>query len=176
MGCAVQLYQNSQRQNLWAANLIDGWYLQTSPEHYRCHIIHVKQTKSERVSDTVFFKMKYITYPTLTQADIITKALNDLTNALKDKNNDEGVRQLEALKQLDAILNNVPEPVTQIVNTQPTPRRVTFDETANAPAEIEGRETIPLPRLIERPQHQKPGPIHAVIIENPSHKGQLQGC
>ena len=56
-----------------------------SPEHYQCHVIYVKQTKSERVSDTVIFKTKYITQPTLTQADVISKALNDLTHALKEK-------------------------------------------------------------------------------------------
>ena len=83
MGCAVQLFQNSEKRTSWGANAIDGWYLQTSPEHYRCHVIYVKQTKSERVSDTVFFKAKYITEPTLTPADVITKALNDLTQALK---------------------------------------------------------------------------------------------
>ncbi len=43
----------------------------TSPEHYQCHVIYVKQTKRERVSDTVFFKTKYITQPTMTQGDII---------------------------------------------------------------------------------------------------------
>jgi hypothetical protein len=149
MGCAVQIYQNSQRQKSWAANAINGWYLQTSPEHYRCHIIHVKQAKSERVSDTVFFKTKYITQPTSTPADIITKALNDLTKALKGKNNDESVGQLEALKQLNAILNNVPKPVPQQVNTRPTQCQVTFDKAANAPAVVEVRETIPTPRVME---------------------------
>jgi hypothetical protein len=79
----VQIHQGSERRASWAANAIDGWYLQTSPEHYRCHVIYVKQTKNERVSDTVFFKTKYITQPTLTRADIITKALNDLTQAIK---------------------------------------------------------------------------------------------
>jgi hypothetical protein len=44
-------------------------------------------TKSENVSDTVFFKTKYITQPTMTPADIIIKALNDLRQALKGKNN-----------------------------------------------------------------------------------------
>ncbi len=48
-------------------------------------MIYVKQTKRERVSDTVFFKTKYITQLTMTPADIITKALNDLTQALKGK-------------------------------------------------------------------------------------------
>jgi hypothetical protein len=37
------------------------------------------------VSGTVFFKTKYITQPTMTPADTIIKALNDLTQALKKK-------------------------------------------------------------------------------------------
>ncbi len=68
-----------------ADNSIDGWYLQTSPEHYQSYVIYVKQTKIKRVSDTVYFKTKYITQPTLTPADVIIKALNDLTQALKGK-------------------------------------------------------------------------------------------
>jgi len=62
------------------------------------------------VSDTIFFKTKYITQPTLTQADVITKALNDLTQALKGKNNQQGFDQIEALTKLNDILNNAPEP------------------------------------------------------------------
>jgi hypothetical protein len=34
MGCAVQIHKSSERQGTKAANTIDGWYLQTSPEHY----------------------------------------------------------------------------------------------------------------------------------------------
>ncbi len=85
MGCAVQLHQSSTRWASWAEHLIDWWYLQTSPEHYQCHVIYVKQMESEWVSDTVFLKTKYITQPTMTPVDIITKALNDLTHALKRK-------------------------------------------------------------------------------------------
>ncbi len=83
MGCVVQLHQSSKRHATWAANSIHGWYLQTSPKHYQCHVIYMKQTKSERVSDTVIFKTKYITQSTITPADTIIKALNNLTQALK---------------------------------------------------------------------------------------------
>jgi hypothetical protein len=55
--------------------------------------------------------MKYITQPTMTQADVISKALIDLTQALKGKSNQKGLEQIEALKKLDDILNNVPEKV-----------------------------------------------------------------
>jgi hypothetical protein len=54
---------------------IDGWYLFTSPEHYRTHTCHVKATKSERHSETVHFKHKNITNPTITHADKVMQAL-----------------------------------------------------------------------------------------------------
>jgi hypothetical protein len=123
MGCAVQLHQSSERQATWAANLIDGWYLQTSPEHYQCHVIYLNQTKSERVTDTVFFKMKYITQPTITPADTIIKALNNLTQALKGKGNSKGLEQNEALKKLKGILNNTPETAPIPIESPPPDTR-----------------------------------------------------
>ncbi len=51
---------------------------------------HVKSTRSERVSDTVHFKHKNITQPTITPEDTIVKALNDLTQALKERRNTKG--------------------------------------------------------------------------------------
>jgi hypothetical protein len=66
IGCAVQIHECSERRGSWAANAVDRWYLQMSPKHYRCHIFYVKNTRSERVSETVHFKHKYITQLTLT--------------------------------------------------------------------------------------------------------------
>ncbi len=34
IGCAVQIHNFSEQQGTWAANTINGWYSQTSPEHY----------------------------------------------------------------------------------------------------------------------------------------------
>jgi hypothetical protein len=42
MGCTVQLYESIKRRGMWADHSTDGWYLGTSNEHYRCHIIYVK--------------------------------------------------------------------------------------------------------------------------------------
>ena len=173
MGCAVQIHQGSERRASWAANAIDGWYLQTSPEHYRCHVIYVKQTKSERVSDTVFFKTKYITQPTLTRADIVSKALNDLTQAIKGKSNEKGLEQIEALKRLDAILTNEPETIPEITMPLPTEQRVTFAETVNAPMDTETREDTPAPRATVQPQRTRIEPIHAAIIDKQILKASL---
>jgi hypothetical protein len=48
--------------------------------------------KSKRVSDTVFFKTKYSTQPTMTLEDTNIKALNNLTQALKGKKQGKKIR------------------------------------------------------------------------------------
>ncbi len=88
--------------------MIDGWYLGTSQEHYQCHIIHVKKTRSIRISDTVLFKVKYITQPTLTPVDTVIKAINDLTSTLKGARNVQGMQQIDRLKKTDKLLNKIP--------------------------------------------------------------------
>jgi hypothetical protein len=120
MGCAVQLHQSNNRGTMWATNAIDGWHLQLSPEHYQCYVIFVKQTKSESVSDSVFFKTKFLTQPTLSPADVITKAIFDLLQALKGKTNVKSLDQMEELKRLDNLLNNLPGP-TPTVREHATP-------------------------------------------------------
>ncbi len=61
MGCAVQFHIKPNRRKSWGEHASDGWYLKTSPDHYRCHWIFLKATRAKQISDTVFFKHKYIT-------------------------------------------------------------------------------------------------------------------
>ena len=105
VGSAVQMHESRDNRGTWAEQSIDGWYLGTSLKHYQCHIIHVKKTKSEQILDTVFFKHKYITQPTLTPVDTVVKAINDLTHALKGTRNTHGIQQIERLKMIDKLLN-----------------------------------------------------------------------
>jgi hypothetical protein len=37
MGCAVQFNENVSRRKTFGERAADGWYLMTSPEHYRVH-------------------------------------------------------------------------------------------------------------------------------------------
>ncbi len=101
MWCAVQIHKRSEKRGSWAFNSIDGWYLCTSPEHYQSHVLYVKKTRSERISDTVHFKHKYIAQPALTPEDTVVKVLNDLTNTLKQKRNNKGIIEYEALQKID---------------------------------------------------------------------------
>jgi hypothetical protein len=142
LGCAVQLLESNTQRGTWAEHSTDGWYIGTSMEHYRCHKIYVKKTKGERISDTVFFKHKYITQPTVTPVDTIVKALDDLTHALKGRRNVKGKAQIEALEKIDELLNNLLkqlEPERQ----QERQRKVTFDNGTAPPKESRVPTTRP---------------------------------
>lgn len=103
LGCAAQVHNASERRGTWGEHSLDGWYIGTSPEHYRCYTVHIKQTNSERVSDTVLFRHKYITRPFVTPEDRLMKAISDLKHKIQKKNNATGYKQLAALKKLDDI-------------------------------------------------------------------------
>ena len=100
MGCAVQFHIKPSRRRTWGEHSMDGWYIKTSPEHYRCHIVFVKKTQAMRVTDTLFFKHKYITQPEVKPADIIIKAYRDLTSALQGLKNPRDQHQMQAIEQI----------------------------------------------------------------------------
>jgi hypothetical protein len=80
---------------------------------------------SERISDTVFFKHKYITQPTLTPVDTVVRAIDDLTCALKGARNTHGMQQIERLKMIDKLLNKIPSNPTEMLDPStktPIPR------------------------------------------------------
>ena len=65
-----------------AFHLVDGWYLFTSPEHYRTHNCRVKHTKSKCLSDTVQLQHKRITNPSITHMDKVMHALANCVKAI----------------------------------------------------------------------------------------------
>jgi len=180
MGCSVQFHIKPNRRKTWGEHSSNGWYLTTSPDHYRCHYIFVKATRSKRISDTVFFKHKQITQPTLTTEDLIIKAIQDLTNVIRGNNkpgNKPGNNsQIEAIKQLTTALqprnqlplgkasNNAPprvqtdaSPRVQII----APPRVQLNVEANEDIQFDANETpqsiVEPPKLIVKsPTKQTP--------------------
>jgi hypothetical protein len=64
------------------------------------------------------------------------KAINDLTQALKERKNKKGTEQIEALKKIDEVLNKVPTTTTASQSPQTIiteNRQVTFAETSKPP-------------------------------------------
>ena len=55
LGSKVELHLMPDKRKTWDAHTKTGYYLGVSWEHYRCHEVWVQDTKSVRVSQTVFF-------------------------------------------------------------------------------------------------------------------------
>lgn len=141
MGCAVQILNSPERRKSWEERSLDGWYLSTSLEHYRCHRIYVKNTQDERISNTINFKHRYITQPTVTPTDIAIKAIKDLTNLLKVDTKGEN-DEFQALKRLESMVTNKLTGTTKAITsdslktTSPNPEQAprVHANLTNAPA------------------------------------------
>ena len=129
IGYAVQIHEDADKRGSWSPHTVYGWYLGTSPDHYQSHRIHVKGTKTDRIPETVFFKHKYLTNPTVTHADKVVNAARSLCEALDRKKQGMHNNTMESLKKLSDIFlttakssedsgweelakNTPPEPVT----------------------------------------------------------------
>jgi hypothetical protein len=82
MGCEVLMHEKTDKCGTWAYHCVDGWYLNTSPNHYQVHNCHIKTTRAERLSNTVQFKHKTRTNPELPPHDKIMHALANCKAAL----------------------------------------------------------------------------------------------
>jgi len=144
---AVQFHIKPNRRKSWGEHSSNGWYLTTSPDHYRCHFIFIKATRAKRISGTVYFKHKHITQPTLMNKDLVIKAIQDLSNAIKGGKNLGGNTQIEAIKGLTDALHH---PRNQLPFQAHSPRvqiqappRVQFDAPPRVQFKIGGNEEIP---------------------------------
>jgi hypothetical protein len=109
MGCQVQVHEKSDARGTWAFHSIDGWYLSTSPEHYRTHRCHIKSTNCDRLSDTVVFQHKAITHPSLTPADKLMQAVSACAAALKGITAPtKDINDLKALLDITAASSPIP--------------------------------------------------------------------
>ena len=93
LGCEVEMHVMPKNRRTWESHTKTGYYLGTSWNHYRCHEVWIKDTKSSRIGQTVFFKHKYITQPMVTTSDALLRASEDICDALlKTAPNNKKVR------------------------------------------------------------------------------------
>ena len=121
LGCEVQIHEKTDKRGTWAYHCVDGWYLFTSPEHYRVHNCHVKATKKERLTDTIQFKHKHITSPSLSPQDKLMNAIANCKAALLGATHEQSNHELNELK---TIVNNIETKVREEPkqSTEPLPR------------------------------------------------------
>ena len=83
LGVEIQMLENPDKIKIWGVKSKPGYYVGTSLEHYRYYWGWTNNTKKTRGSDTVKFKHKYITNPSITTGDAIVNAAQQLTSALR---------------------------------------------------------------------------------------------
>jgi hypothetical protein len=70
LGCKVEAHVTPTVRETWAPHTAMGYYISNAKEHYRCHQVYITNTKHLRTCETVFFKHKYLTMPTITPVDV----------------------------------------------------------------------------------------------------------
>ena len=153
MGCEAQIHEKTDKRGTWAFHSLDGWYLNTSPEHYRVHNCHIKSTRAERLSDTVQIKHKHITNPTLSHSDKIMNALANCKAALMGEINNESDHSLEELRtivqQAETKLHNQQEPI--VIQEPALPRVDTIQQAPRVEPNATPVPRVPIPPTFNNP-------------------------
>ena len=151
MGCNVQIHEKTDKRGTWVYHSINGWYIRTSPEHYRTQICIAEKTKEPRATDTVQFNHKRITNPTLTHGDKIMKAVADCMKYVRGKG--------MTTKQQVADLIQIMKDTGQFVQNNPEAMEQPIHQNNNAPVQQEQREQR-VPRVqpdtggVDRTEHE----------------------
>ena len=138
LGYTVHIYEDTDKRRTGAPHTVDGWYLGTSPDHYHAHIIQVKSMQSERVSETVFFKHKYLTNPSVSYTDKVIAAAKALHTALVNKRQGNNNPTMQALQSLVKIFvdtaqgnsstsrkEDTDEPASKLMTSPPSKQLIT---------------------------------------------------
>jgi hypothetical protein len=81
----VRMHVIPSKRRTWEVHTKAGYCLGNSWEHYRYHKIWIVDTRSVRVGQTIFFKHKYLTQPSVTPQDAIVGASDNLCGVLRGK-------------------------------------------------------------------------------------------
>ena len=156
VGMEAMIYDHPNKRRTFAQHCSKGYVLSTSTEHYRCWNLWNVKTKSTRVSETVFFKHKYISNPTVTPADAIISAANRMTEALRTHKptgmHEEDIQALARLEQIfqAAAKNNTDVDVTVVDPPSPrVPDRHSREQEQNLLADAITAVQRPAPRVRE---------------------------
>ena len=161
MGCEAQVHEKTDKRGTWAYHSLDGWYLNTSPEHYRVHNCHIKSTKAERLTDTIQFKHKNITNPTLSHSDKLMNVLANCKAALLghlDFKSDSNLKELDTLvKQVERRLNSEIPTAQPVIQPSETNTTQALPRVAEQPTSTNAQPVSqPVPRVanpLQSPQH-----------------------
>ena len=84
LGVEIQMLENPDKRKTWGMRSKPGYYVGASLEHYHYYWGWMNETNKIRGSETVRFKHKYITNPSITSGNAIVNAVQQLNSALQE--------------------------------------------------------------------------------------------
>ena len=106
MGFGVLIHKKTSRRKSWDMRALDEWSIGVSLEHYRCQRVVTKESRAERVSDTVEFRHHRIMTPMMTPEDRVIRSIERLVSVLKGDNLSATEAQMKPIEILQNTLNN----------------------------------------------------------------------
>jgi hypothetical protein len=94
LGCKAVIYEDGNTRGLWASRGIDGWYLGSLLDHYRCNVYYVPATRGYRVSGSTELFLQHCQLPTLTPHQHLRKLTDKLAAEGSIAGNTTKVRRL----------------------------------------------------------------------------------
>jgi hypothetical protein len=176
LGCKVEAYLYPGIRESWAPHTASGYYLRNSKEHYQCHQIYTSDTRHTRVCDTVFFKHKYLTMPTITSADAIFKAADNLVDAIsgvipKNSITEDAILQLMAIYCKQALDASDAESAQRVLRRLAETQRVQTKQGTEHNKQSTNEQRVPTEQVDKSPRQQSHGnaqrnassPVHLTI-------------
>jgi hypothetical protein len=146
LGCKVDAHIMPDVWETWAARTASGYYIGNVWEHYRCHEVYISSTKCTRISETVFFCHKYLTMPTITPADALIKAADNLVNTIfghltKNSITADTVKQLMEIYKIQADQATCAARAQRVLREQALAQRVAEEHQAGEPIQTNHQHT-----------------------------------
>ncbi|EJK62784.1 hypothetical protein THAOC_16590 [Thalassiosira oceanica] len=79
IGQSAEVFIRKDERKSWGFHSRPAWYLYTSEDHYRTHMFLMKETKTQRLSDTAMLRSKHLTAPPVTHGDRVVQAAAQLS-------------------------------------------------------------------------------------------------
>jgi hypothetical protein len=107
-GTIIIVYDTPSHRRNCAPHGQDGWYIGPALEHYRCYILYITKTHSDRIVETVELFPTEVTLSFVSTTYLATEAVKKLTHALLHPKSagpftQVGIEQTLALKCMVAI-------------------------------------------------------------------------
>ncbi|KAL7530483.1 LOW QUALITY PROTEIN: hypothetical protein ACHAXR_003517 [Thalassiosira sp. AJA248-18] len=115
-------------------------------EHHCCFKIYNKTTRAERIADTLFFKHKYLTSPSITPEDAVVAAAQQLAQAIGGNSKGEN-KAMAALKEAAKLFENIAQENKENATT-----------SSNNNNNTSTHQSAPVPRVRTRAQKTKESP------------------